>query len=216
MTEADKPKLFTLIAEVMAFYRQDVSSFALQVWWQACSQFDFEQVAKALTGHATDAERGQFPPKPADLMRQLKGTSTDRAMLAWGKVNNAMSSVGAYTDVIFDDPAIHAAIDDLGGWAKVCRSEIKELSYLQHRFCEAHKAYTARGAFEYPRKLCGEQSPDETFAKFGLKPPAPAIVGQLELAKKVYQLGVSGGKVQINFTPIQVIENNTKLITGAN
>lgn len=212
MTEADKPKLFTLIADVMAFYRQDVSTFALQVWWQACSRFDFEQVSKALSAHAIDAERGQFAPKPADLVRQLEGTKTDRAMLAWGKVHNAMSSVGAYTDVVFDDPAIHAAVDDLGGWVKICRGELKDLGYLQHRFCESHRAYTARGDFEYPRLLCGDRSPDEMFTKCGLQPPRPAMVGNVERAKQVYQLGSVGGKVQIAYTPIQAIERGSKLI----
>ena len=212
MTEADKPKLFTLIADVMAFYRQDVSPFALQVWWQVCSRYDFEQVSKALTGHATDAERGQFPPKPADLVRKLEGTNTDRAMLAWGKVNNAMSSVGAYTDVVFDDPAIHAAIDDLGGWVKVCRGELKDLGYLQHRFCESHRAYTARGEFEYPRLLCGDRSPDSEFKKFGLTPPPAAVVGNRELAKQVYRAGSASGKVQISYTPVEAIESGKQMI----
>ena len=68
------------------------------------------------------------------LVRQLAGTATDRAMLAWGKAIDAASRVGAYTDVVFDDPAIHAAIEDMGGWPKFCRGDVKDLSYLQHRF----------------------------------------------------------------------------------
>lgn len=105
-----------LITDVLAFYRQDVSGFALQVWWQACANFELEQVTKALTAHAMDAERGQFAPKPADLVRQLAGTATDRAMLAWGKVHDAMGRVGAYQDVVFDDAVIHAVVEDLGGF----------------------------------------------------------------------------------------------------
>ena len=55
----------------------------------------------------------------AQLPIKLDGTVTDRAALAWGKVLEAMSSVGAYSDVVFDDPAIHAAIEDCGGWVKI-------------------------------------------------------------------------------------------------
>ena len=98
-----------------------VSEFTLQVWCQACQPFTLEQISKAMTAHAVDPERGQFAPKVADVIRILQGTYTDRAQLAWGKALEAMSSVGAYSDVIFDDPAIHAVIEDLGGWPKVCR-----------------------------------------------------------------------------------------------
>lgn len=212
MTEADKPELFSLVADVMAFYRQDVSPFALQVWWQACNRFELDQVRKALTAHAMDAERGQFPPKPADLVRQLDGTATDRAMLAWGKVMEAMQRIGAYTDVVFDDPAIHAAVDDLGGWPKMCRGETKDLGYLQHRFCEAHRAYTARGQFDYPRLLSGDRSPEDVYLKSGLKPPRPALIGNTEAAKRVYLGGQIGGKVQVFRTPIEAIERGPMLI----
>lgn len=199
MQANDKPDFKNLITDVMAFYRQDVSPFALSVWWQACQKFELEQVRKALTGHAMDAERGQFPPKPADLVRQLEGTATDRAMLAWGKVLDAIQRVGGYTDVVFDDPAIHAVVEDLGGWVKVCRGETKDLGYLQHRFCEGHRAYAGRGQFEYPRRLMGDRSPDEMFARKGLKPPRPALIGNAELARQVYAGGQVGGKTSIAY-----------------
>ena len=199
MKATDQQQFADILRDVMAFYKQDVTPFALSVWWQACQRFDLEQVRKALTSHAMDAERGVFAPKPADLMRKLEGTATDRAMLAWGKAFDAMQSVGAYTDVVFDDPAIHAAIEDMGGWPKVCRSDTKELSYLQHRFCESHRAYTDRGSFDYPRRLAGDRSSDEMFAKRGLKPPKPAVVGNIEKARLVYQGGKVSGKTAISY-----------------
>ena len=169
---------------------------------QACSPFSIEQVSKALTAHATDAERGQFAPKVADIVRILSGTATDRAALAWGKCLEAMSSVGAYTDVVFDDPAIHAVVEDLGGWPKLCRTEMKELGYVQHRFCESHRAYTGRGQFDYPRRLGGDRSPDSEYEKVGLKLPRPALIGNPDRAKLVYQNG-GAGKTSISFVPMQ-------------
>jgi hypothetical protein len=212
MNESQKPDFVKMITEVLAFYKQDTSRFAISVWWEAAKHFDFEQVSKALTAHAMDPDRGQFPPKPADLVRQLQGTSADRAMIAWGKVHEAMGRVGAYSDVVFDDPAIHAAVEDLGGWVKMCRGEISELSYLQHRFCEAHKAYTNRGQFDYPRRLIGDRSPDELFAKRGLKPPAPAVVGDVEQARLVYRGGAIGGKTEITFNAAELALSGLKAI----
>lgn len=188
-----------VLADALAFYKQSATPFTLDVWWAACSRYDLEQVRKALTAHIMDPERGRFPPMPSDFVRQLEGTATDRALLAWGKVQSAMQSVGAYTDVVFDDPAIHAVVEDLGGWPKVCRGDLKDLGYLQHRFTESHRAYVGRGAFEYPRCLAGDRSPDAMYAKQGLPPPKPAIVGDRERAMQVYAGGAVGGKTRIEF-----------------
>ena len=205
------PAFSDTLTSALSFYRADVTPFMLDVWWQACQGFDIEQVAKALTAHAMDPDHGHFAPKPADIVRQLGGTATDRAMLAWGKLLNAMQSVGAYTDVVFDDPAIHAVVEDLGGWVKVCRGETKDLGYLQHRFCEAHRAYCGRREFDFPRLLRGDRAPDEAFARRGLPPPKPAVVGDKSKAMQVYATGSQNGKTRIEFNvgrlALQVLEH---------
>ena len=202
MLQSERGDFAQLVTDVLAYYRQDASRFVLDLWWNACKTFDFEQIQKAMQRHATDPEHGQFAPKVADIVRILSGTATDRAALAWGKCLEAMSSVGAYTDVVFDDPAIHAVVEDLGGWPKLCRTEMKELGYVRHRFCESHRAYTGRGQFDYPRRLGGDRSPDSEYEKVGLKLPRPALIGNQDLAKLVYQNG-GAGKTSISFAPMQ-------------
>lgn len=204
MRPSDKPNFYGLIADVLGYYGKSASDFTLQVWWNACQNFEFEQVSKALSAHAADPDHGQFAPKVADLVRILQGTNTDRASLAWGKVMEAISAVGAYQDVVFDDPAIHAAINDCGGWMKICRSDMGDLSYLQHRFCQTHQAYAGRGEFDYPRVLNGDRSPDSEYLKRGMQPPKPALVGDKERAKAVYLNG-GNGATKITFQPLEVL-----------
>jgi hypothetical protein len=117
-----------------------------------------------------------------------------------------MGSVGAYTDVVFDDPAIHAVVEDLGGWPKLCRTELKELGYVQHRFCESHRAYIGRGKFDYPRRLMGDRSPDSEYLKSGLPLPKPALIGDAPRAKQVYLQGSAAGKTAISFQALEAIE----------
>ena len=205
MREHELNNFRDLLTDVMAYYGKDCSEFVLTVWWQALQAFDLEQVSGALQRHATDADRGQFAPKVADIIRMLQGTTTDRAAIAWGKVHGAMSAVGAYSDVVFDDPAIHAVIEDLGGWPKVCRTDVTELSYLQHRFQEGHRAYTERGQFEYMRRLPGDRSPDHEYLSHGLPLPRPALVGLREKAIAVLKAGNVGGKTLISTLPDQAM-----------
>lgn len=197
MTEEDKPELFTLIASVQSFYGKDVSAFSLGVWWQACQGFDLEQVCKALNAHAIDPESGVYAPRPADVMRMLRGTATDRALQAWGKVMDAMQRVGAYRSVVFDDAVIHAVIEDLGGWMKLCRSEMADLSYTEHRFCESYRAYVNRPAAleRYPSLLLGQFELDNRQHGHCCSPPV--LLGDPVKARNVLALGSSDGRQQI-------------------
>ncbi len=194
MKNSERKQFNALIGDVMAYYKQDVSAFMFGIWWEALHSFEIEQVSKALSRHATDPERGQFAPKVADIVRVLQGTPTDSAQIAWGKVLSAIQRIGSYRDVVFDDPAIHAVIEDLGGWPKVCMVSYDELSYMQHKFCESHKAYVRQEKFPYPRVLIGERSPDYEYEKRGLKPPKPSVIGNIEAARKVYIGGEKTGK----------------------
>lgn len=185
MRDSDRAEFGALLTNVLAYYRQDASRFVLDLWWQACQRFDFEQVRKALTAHAMDPDHGQFAPKVADIVRVLGGTKTDQSQRAWGKTLAAASDVGAYSDVAFDDQTIHAVINDMGGWPKFCRLDTKDLSYTQHRFCELYRAYAGTNP-DVPRALMGDRAPDGMYAKRGLPPPKPVFVGDKEKAKRLY------------------------------
>jgi len=189
-----------LAAEAEIRSAKPLSEGALLLWWQRLMRFDLAQIRRALERHADDSERGRFMPQPSDLIRFLDGSATDRAMLAWGKAIDAAARVGAYTDVVFDDAAIHAAIEDLGGWPKFCRGETKDLSYLQHRFGQSYNAYANRGEFDYPAKLSGDRSPDEMYEKRGLPAPKPVVIGDVVKARLVHASGVVGGKTAITFS----------------
>jgi hypothetical protein len=201
MQPSDKPRFKNLMTDALAFYRRDLSTFALSVWWQACQNFDFEQVSKAITGHAMDPERGQFPPMPADIVRVLHGTHTDRALIAWGKVLEAIQRVGAYQSVVFDDGAIHAVIDDMGGWPVVCRGDIEDLPHVQRRFCEGYRTYSRRPDLAYAPRLAGVHERENTLE--GRDMQAPMLIGDPVKAQEVMRGGVETGRTAI--TPLDAL-----------
>lgn len=195
MAPHEKPEFVELLTQALGFYGQAVSPFAMGVWWQACKGFELADVARALTAHAMDPDRGQFAPKPADLVRVLRGTSADRSLIAWGKVLDAMQRVGAYRTVVFDDSAIHAAVADMGGWPAICRGNADELQFTQKRFCDLHKAYSARPDAAYPARLLGEHDLANRLA--GHASAAPTLVGDPQRAQGVERLGCDGPKTAI-------------------
>jgi hypothetical protein len=194
MLETDKAAFAELIAGLFAYHRQPVSQAIITVYWRGCQAFTLEQVTKAIDAITSDPDPkvSDFVPKIGSIVRALQGTQTDRSLIAWGKVSAALSDVGAYTDVVFDDPLIHLCIVDHGGWPKFCRTPFDEQSYLQHRFCESYRAYAARGApSEYPARLTGAGSGADDFAKVGMAPPKPRLVGNRELALQVLAGGAA-------------------------
>lgn len=200
-------QILAIVTEVAELYGASVSTAALGFWVAALERYDIEQIRKAFAAHMRDPDGGRFMPKPAHLMKFLEGNSTDQAAIAWGKALEAASSVGAYTDVVFDDPAIHATIEDLGGWPKFCRTETAELSYLQHRFTQSYQAYAHKGDFAYGRKLGGDRSADDVYTKRSLPAPRHALIGDAGKAKEVYRLGAAGGKTAIAHVAAAVLAN---------
>lgn len=196
MNECEKERFSALVSDVLTFYRQDVTPFGFRVWWQACQTFDFDQVSKAMSAHCMDAERGQWAPKPADIVRHLHGTHSDRSLIAWGKVLDAAQRVGAYTSVCFDDGLIHAAIEDIGGWVAVCRSETDELPFLQRRFCDSYRAYARRpDGVSYPARLIGEHDLANAIKGYGSM--SPTLIGDPDKAQQTMKLGSNQSKTQI-------------------
>lgn len=186
MANCDEENLFTVLQGVHDFYGKDMSDFAGSVWMEACKTFSAEQVSKALSAHLMDPEKGQFMPKPADVVRQLQGTQTDRALMAWGKAFDAMQRVGAYADVCFDDGLIHAVIEDLGGWVKLCRMDYEELPHTQRRFCDSYRAYSRRGNVDFPSRLIGETSVTNQRIE---RKSVPVLIGNAEAARQVLLSG---------------------------
>ena len=186
MTAEDKRAFWTLVKGVHSFYSQDVSEFAAQVWWNAMQGYSIDQVRRAFDKHAADPKSGQFMPKPADLIRVLDGTQDDRAALAWSKVLSAIQRVGAYATVVFDEGAIHAAIEDLGGWPKACATKFEELPFVEKRFCAAYRAHLKAGS-AYPGKLPGIADQSNVAGGFGTQ--EPVLIGNPEQARQVLAVG---------------------------
>lgn len=196
MKASDRLKFFEVLGGVHDFYGRDLSKFAGQVWWQSCETFELEQVSKAFSAHLMDAEHGRFMPKPADLVRVLQGTRTDRSLMAWAKVFDAIQRVGGYTSVCFDDGLIHAAIEDMGGWVTLCRSDADELPFMQKRFCDTFKAYTTRGGdVAYPAQLRGAAAIDNATRGYAIG--RPTLIGDPERAQQVLAAGSDVPKTRI-------------------
>lgn len=190
MQPTDRPAFAELIHGVHDFYGRDVSKFTLEVWWQAMKNYDLATVRDALGRHCMNPDTGQFLPKPADVVRMLGGTTKDAALVAWAKVQRAVSYVGSWQSVVFDDPLIHRAIDDMGGWVWLCSQDEKEWPFVEKRFCDHYRVYRLRSEVPaYPPKLTGRTDLGNVSLGFG--EAKPVLVGDRAACERVMAEGSS-------------------------
>lgn len=176
------------LAGVYDFYGKQVSVFAMDVWWQALKLFDSQAVKDAFNRHLVNPDTGQFLPKPADIVRMLRGTTQDSALIAWAKVDKAVRHVGPWSDVAFDDALIHRVLHDMGGWISLGTKAEKEWPFIAREFENRYRGYKMRSEIPaYPPILVGLANAHNE--KEGFKIQAPMLIGTVEKALTVIKNG---------------------------
>ena len=183
---SDAARKLKILAGVYSFYRADLSEFHSKAWLRFLEAYPADQISKAFDLHLSDPSAGQYLPKPADIVKHLQGTQSDRAALAWSKVVQGIERVGGYQSVVFDEPAIHCAVEDLGGWPAVCGVTYDELPHLERRFCAAYRAHE-KAKSPHPPRLAGIADRGNVIAQKRIAPPV--LIGNPDAARAV----MSGG-----------------------
>ena len=137
----DRAEFARVLNGVSAMYRVELSPDVVELWWAVLADYDMAAIKQALTKHLRNPDTGQFMPKPADVVKFMAGTTQDAALLSWAKVHRAVRQVGSYSDVVFDDPIIHAVLQDMGGWIKLCEMLETDVPFRAKEFENRYRAY---------------------------------------------------------------------------
>lgn len=180
MRHEDRVELSAMLAKVMSVYQKQITSGFVDVFFDALSGYDLESVRQGLNAHVQNPDSGQFPPKPADVVRLIDGTSQDQGMQAWSRVDKAVRRVGPYQSVVFDDAIVHRVIDEMGGWIKLCSSSSEEEYKFQGlEFSRRYRAFVIAGGAgsDYPRHLIGMTEAENNTGGFKRQIPPPVLIG---------------------------------------
>lgn len=74
MKTRDKPAFMQTLTAVADLYGKPISEAGWSIWWAALECYSLTKVQQALSAHVRDPDRGQFMPKPADVVRQIDGS----------------------------------------------------------------------------------------------------------------------------------------------
>lgn len=167
----DMPKFAGLMHELGRHYGKEISEACSELYWNTWKQFKWVEVEKAVMKYMSDPDERKLMPSPGDIIRWIVGSSETRALQAWAKVTDAISRVGSYESVIFDDLIIHSVISALGGWVKLCLSKTDDLPFIAQDFKKHYIALLKNPPDELPSHLLGRMLSDR-----------PMLVGDKKLS----------------------------------
>jgi len=73
MKTRDKQGFAQTVSAIAELYGKDISQAGFQIWWSALEHYSLAKVQQAFSDHVKDPDRGQWMPKPADIVRQIDG-----------------------------------------------------------------------------------------------------------------------------------------------
>lgn len=202
MLEQDRGNFYALMTGLFEMYGKKGSPELLEIYFNALRAYDIADLGRAANQHALDPDSGQFMPKPADFVRHIDGSKETRAMRAWSKVERAVRGIGPYPTIVFDDPIIHAVIEDMGGWLDLCNCpKESDFVFRGREFEKRYQGYALQGgAKEFPRVLIGLIEADCN--QRNLPAPQPQLIGSPERAKAV----LLGGRTEVKRLSVDASE----------
>lgn len=81
--------------------------------------YSLDDVRRAVADHCRN---NRFFPMLADIVARIDGKAEDRAAAAWAMVLKAIGRYGHTDSVRFPHPAVHYAIQQMGGWQYLCET----------------------------------------------------------------------------------------------
>ena len=161
------------------------ADIVLDMYYEGLRDFTIEQVQQAVTS-AVKARKYTNVPQIGELREIVEGKASDKALLAFEKVRNAIAQHGSYTTVIFDDPIITAIIegvqaDGVSGWQGLCMMDLEKLGWWGKDFVK-HYVVLSENPPKYTKKLLGRH--DSESQSMGRKPVVIGDPKRVLLEKK--------------------------------
>lgn len=117
MTDQEQEQFSTIVSGVAMLYKVEMQPPIIRMYWNSLKAHSLPDVEAALQKHIEDPKRGQFMPKPADIIFQICGDVKDQAALAWQLI---LENADPYASVQFPAPIMVAIERTFGSWGKFC------------------------------------------------------------------------------------------------
>ena len=162
MIESDKKRFAEALTIASEATGKAIDQSTMRVYWGLLKNLTIDAVEAAINDHLFDPDDGMFFPKPAHIVKRVTGTKkqqekavTDRAEMAWTEIQTAIRRIGSYGNLEMDDHVALAAVRSIGGWQKLCMTNLDKMEWMKKAFFEAYEAYERAPIEALPNNLPG-------------------------------------------------------------
>lgn len=190
-----------MINALASAFKKELSPAMLMAYASATKDFSVPQLRYAIQ-YAT--KHLKFMPAPSELRQIAMDThlAEARANLAWATVLEAVSRVGWYKSVDFEDKTINATIRLLGGWQYLCETlNNRNLHFIRKDFLSLYKDLLMRGVSnKLAQHLEGEFERQNTLLGFDRHENKPILIKD-DFCEQYESLHNAG--IEYNYTTIE-------------
>lgn len=162
MIDADKQSFRELMMVAGEMYGREISKELLRMYFAALNALTIQQAEQAMMAHMKNPDSGQFFPKPADLIKQMIGTTKqqdaaieDRAAIAWACIERDIRRIGSYGTLKLEDKQALATVKAMGGWQSICQTETSKMEWKRKEFIRMYEAFERTPIEALPSSLPG-------------------------------------------------------------
>jgi hypothetical protein len=146
-------QIMAVINEVFGNPDRPISDLKMDFYFQTLSDLTIEQLNSAAINLANNKTITVFPT-PGQIREAVFGEKGTRAVRAFDQLISTVRKHGAYKTVAFEDKAIMAAIERLGGWIKLCDATTDEWKWIEKDFYKIYQVYEGKD-IDAPASLPG-------------------------------------------------------------
>lgn len=162
MKNEDKRAFFDLMMAAGEVYGREVTQPMAAIYFSALATVSIEQVQAAMMTHMQNPDSGQFFPKPADIIKQMTGTTKqqdaaieDKAAIAWACIERDIRRIGSYGTLKLEDKQALATVKAMGGWQSICQTETSKMEWKRKEFIRMYETFDRMPLEALPSSLPG-------------------------------------------------------------
>lgn len=147
-------RVMALINETYGDPNREVSDMKMRFYFHVLGDLSIEEIEAAVVRMSRTKTARAFPT-PGEIREALAGTVEECAEIAFGNLIDTIHRVGRYRTPRFDDDALGAVVETLGGWQTVCNWHVEDRRWKRREFLKAYRA-CREGSTKVSRLCAGE------------------------------------------------------------
>lgn len=141
MEQSDKAEFSKAFLALGELYNREITPSLLGMYFEDLADYSIGAILSALRGHRRDPARGQYFPKPSDIIEKLQGGAREQAQQAWPEVIRLAANSRAAKS---QNPITEAVVAQMGGWLRIGKTDHGQFEWLQKEFVERYQTLSKR------------------------------------------------------------------------